>query len=54
MNDKGYIIRRLFTGEFYCGLGKWDKQLRKAQIYHSRKEVEKYAEHCKCVSLLTS
>ena len=25
------------NGYFYCGLNKWDKQLRKAQLFHSFK-----------------
>lgn len=35
--DGGYVIRDENTMEYFCGLNKWDKQLRKAQIYHSIK-----------------
>lgn len=35
--DSGYVIRDEITLEYYCGMNKWDKQLRKAQIYHSIK-----------------
>ena len=33
--DGGYVIRDEETMEYFCGLNKWDTQLRKAQIYHS-------------------
>lgn len=35
--DGGYVIRDEDTMEYFCGLNKWDIQLRKAQIYHSVK-----------------
>ena len=31
---KTYVVRSE-EGEYWCGLGKWDKQLRKAQIFTS-------------------
>ena len=37
--DKGYVIKNEYNGLYWCGLKQWDKQLRKAKIYHS----EKYA-----------
>lgn len=41
-DDKGFVILDIRTELFYCGLNKWDKQLRKAQIYHSKKHAEEY------------
>ena len=38
--DKGIVILNTVTGEYYCGLNKFDKQLRKAKIYHSKKWAE--------------
>lgn len=35
MIDKGYVVKDSITKEYYCGMNKWDKQLRKATIYHS-------------------
>lgn len=37
MLDTGYVIKDSTTKEYYCGLNTWDKQLRKAKIYHSVK-----------------
>lgn len=39
MADVGYVIKDNINQEYFCGYNKWDKQLRKATIYHS----EKYA-----------
>lgn len=36
MQKKMYVIQ-LNTGEYYCGYKHFDKQLRKAKIYHSLK-----------------
>lgn len=36
--DYGYVIKSS-NDTYYMGMNKWDKQLRKAQIYHS----ERYA-----------
>lgn len=35
MADVGYVVKDSNTKEYYCGLNTWDKQLRKAKIYHS-------------------
>lgn len=35
--DEGYIVKDSITKEYFCGFNKWDKQLRKANIYHSVK-----------------
>ena len=35
--DGGYVLRDKNTAEYFCGLNQWDKQLRKAKIYHSVK-----------------
>ena len=35
--DGGYVVRDENTLEYFCGLNQWDKQLRKAKIYHSVK-----------------
>lgn len=32
--DRGIAIKDI-NGNYYCGLKKWDKQLRKAKLYHS-------------------
>lgn len=39
MKDNGYVIKDTNTNEYFCGMNSWDKQLRKAQIYHSVKYV---------------
>lgn len=48
---KMYVIQSGDDGKFYCGMKYWDKQLRKAQVYHSlryaRDVADAYAE-CKC------
>lgn len=41
MVDDGYVIKDSITKEYFCGMNTWDKQLRKANIYHS----VKYANH---------
>lgn len=40
MKDFGYVVKDINTNEYYCGMNKWDIQLRKAQIYHSIKYAE--------------
>ena len=35
--DSGLVVFRLDTQEYFCGLNKFDRQLRKAKIYHSKK-----------------
>lgn len=46
-----YVIQSADDGMFYCGMRYWDKQLRKAKIYHSlsfaRDVVDAYKE-CNC------
>lgn len=37
MVDGGYVIKDSITKEYFCGMNTWDKQLRKAKIYHSVK-----------------
>ena len=36
MDDICFAIKNEY-GYYYCGLKKWDKQLRKAQLFHSFK-----------------
>lgn len=40
VTDKGIVIKDIKHNVYYCGMNTWDKQLRKAKIYHS----EKYAQ----------
>lgn len=35
-SDGGYVIYSIKTDEYYCGLNKFNKQLRQAKIYHSK------------------
>ena len=50
-DKKMYVIQDWDDGTFYCGMRYWDKQLRKAKIYHSlsfaRDVVDAY-EECRC------
>lgn len=39
VNDNGYVIYNIDTNTYFCGLNQWDKQLRKAKIYHSDKYI---------------
>jgi len=55
MAKKMYVIQAA-DGMFFCGLRYWDKQLRKAKIYHSlayaRDVVDAYEENnCKIVEV---
>ena len=48
---KMYVIQSGDDGMFYCGMRYWDKQLRKAKIYHSlsfAKDVVNAYENCNC------
>lgn len=48
---KMYVIQSSLDGMFYCGMRYWDKQLRKAKIYHSLKFARDVADayiSCKC------
>ena len=50
MPKKMYVIQA-DDGMFYCGMRYWDKQLRKAKIYHSlayAEDVSKDYEECNC------
>jgi hypothetical protein len=50
MPKKMYVIQADY-GVFYCGMRYWDKQLRKAKIYHSlafAEDVCKDYEECNC------
>lgn len=37
MHDGGIVILDTENNTYYCGLNTWDKQLRKAKIYHQNK-----------------
>lgn len=39
IRDKGIVIYDAKTNEFFTGQNNWSEQLRKAQIYHSKKFV---------------
>lgn len=48
---KMYVIQDVDDGTFYCGMRYWDKQLRKAKIYHSlsfARDVAEAYEECNC------
>lgn len=48
---KMYVIQSGIDGTFYCGMRYWDKQLRKAKIYHSlsfARDVANAYEECNC------
>lgn len=50
MAKKMYVVQA-DDGMFYCGMKYWDKQLRKAKIYHSldfAEDVCKAYEECNC------
>lgn len=56
MPKKMYVIQA-DDGMFFCGLKYWDKQLRKAKIYHSllyANDVVKAYEECNCKILEVS
>lgn len=50
-NEKKMYVIQADDGMFFCGLKHWDKQLRKAKIYHSlhyaMDVVDEY-EGCNC------
>lgn len=33
--DRGFAVKDKKTDEYFIGYNKWDKQLRKAKLYHS-------------------
>lgn len=43
--DSGLVIKDE-KDNYYCGLNKWDKQLRKAKIYHSERYAKEYMDRC--------
>ena len=50
-NEKKMYVIQANDGMFYCGMRYWDKQLRKAKIYHSlafAKDVVDAYEECNC------
>lgn len=56
---KMYVIQSGKDGMFYCGMRYWDKQLRKAKIYHSlpfaRDVAKAYEDHsCKILEVTMS
>lgn len=54
---KMYVIQSGIDGTFYCGMRYWDKQLRKAKIYHSlsfAKDVAKAYVDCKILEVTMS
>ena len=51
MSEKKMYVIQADDGMFYCGMRYWDKQLRKAKIYHSlafARDVVKAYEECNC------
>lgn len=40
IKDNGYVIIDTDTNEFYCGMKKFDKQMRKAQIWRKKAKAE--------------
>lgn len=50
-NEKRMYVIQASDGMFYCGMRYWDKQLRKAKIYHSlsfAKDVTYAYAECNC------
>lgn len=48
---KMYVVQDVDDGMFYCGMRYWDKQLRKAKIYHSlpfARDIANAYEKCNC------
>jgi hypothetical protein len=46
-----YVVQAGDDRKFYCGMKYWDKQLRKAKIYHSltfARDVADAYEECNC------
>lgn len=46
MNKDLYVIKYA-NGQYFCGLNQFDKQLRKAKIYTSKKWITEVAEELK-------
>ena len=54
---KMYVIQSEDDGMFYCGMRYWDKQLRKAKIYHSlsfARDVANAYYNCKILEVTMS
>lgn len=50
-NEKKMYVIQADDGMFYCGMKYWDKQLRKAKIYHSlsyARDVADAYNECNC------
>lgn len=50
-SEKKMYVIQADDGMFYCGLKYWDKQLRKAKIYHSlafARDIVNAYEKCNC------
>ncbi len=47
MKTKGHWVIKYEDGFYYCGNNAFDKQLRKAQIYHWKEAAEEQAENMK-------
>lgn len=42
--DSGFVIYDETRNEFFCGLNTWDRQLRKAKVYHSERYLKQALE----------
>lgn len=48
-DDIGFVAKDIDTNEYFIGSGNWDKQIRKAKIYHSWKYVNEIKEDIKFI-----
>lgn len=59
-SDSGYVAYNKDKDIYFCGLNTWDKQLRKAKIYHSDKWLREIIDEqtkksgCRIVALKVS
>lgn len=51
MPKKMYVVFCENDGTYWCGLNTWDKQLRKAKVFHSLKYANEVAERFKQLKL---
>lgn len=51
MEKKEYVVFCEDDGTYWCGLNTWDKQLRKAKVFHSLKYANEVAERYKELKL---
>ena len=51
MAKKMYVVFCEDDGTYWCGLNTWDKQLRKAKVFHSLKYANEVAERYKWLKL---